>query len=121
MHKEELVQRVCAGYCSFYKPEKDAELACNGFAVVRRLIGQYRDLAYNKGDVKPGSTAEDDLFLAVCGSCLFFEDDCDFALWKRGGSPGVLRSDVNPCGGLLFLTDAVESGSIDIQAIYRTI
>ncbi|NJD55338.1 MAG: hypothetical protein FIA94_02920 [Nitrospirae bacterium] len=121
MQREELVQRVCAGYCSFYKPEKTGELACNGFMLAQKLFGQYRDPGYEKGGERPGSTTEHALFRAVCRSCPFFENDCDFALWKRGGSPGSLRSDVHPCGGLLFLTDAVDRGRMDIQAIYRVI
>ena len=121
MKREELVQKVCAGYCSFYKPGKSDEIACNGFTVVRRLIGQNRDAVYKDGKANPDSLTEDALFQAVCMPCPFFESDCDFASWKRGESPGVTRRDVNPCGGLLFLACSVDRGSMDIQAVYRVI
>lgn len=121
MQREELVQNVCAGYCSFYKPGKTDETACNGFTVVGRLIGQNRDAVCGGEKVGPDSLTEHALFQAVCTPCPFFESDCDFASWKRGESPGVTRRDVNPCGGLLFLACAVARGSMDIQAVYGVI
>ena len=121
MQRDELVQRICAGYCSFYKPGKTDEIACNGFTIVRRLIGQSPDAVYEDGKDGTDSLTEHALFQAVCTPCPFFEGDCDFASWKRGESPGVTRRDVNPCGGLLFLACAVVSGSMDIQAVYGVI
>ena len=121
MQRDELVQRICAGYCSFYKPGKTDEIACNGFTMVRRLIGQSPDVVCEDGKVAPDSHTEDALFQAVCTPCPFFESDCDFASWKKGESPGLTRRDLNPCGGLLFLACAVDRGSMDIQAVYRVI
>ena len=122
MEKDELVQRVCAGYCAFYKPGKPEDLfCCKGFSVVRSLIDEGRDLASNGENAILSSETEDALFQALCRSCPFFESDCDFAEWKRGGSPGMLREDVTPCGGFLFLGSFLDEGNMDIQVINRVI
>ena len=121
MGKEDIVRRVCAVYCSFYRPEKSEDLCCKGFSVVRSLIDGGRDLVGNGQRAMLSSEAEDALFQALCRSCPFFESDCDFAEWKRGGSPGMLREDVIPCGGFLFLGSSLDQGNMDIQVINRVI
>jgi len=121
MEKEDIVRRVCAGYCSFYRPEKSEDLCCKGFSVVRSLIDEGRDFARNGQHAILGSESEDGLFQVLCRSCPFFESDCDFAEWKRGGAPGISRTDVKPCGGFLFLAYSIDRGEMDIQTINQVI
>ena len=121
MEKDDLVQRVCADTCAFYRPGKPEDLSCKGYSVVRSLIEEGRDLRGNGQNAILSSETEDALFQALCRSCPFFESDCDFAEWKRGGSPGMLREDVIPCGGFLFLGSSLDQGNMDIQVINRVI
>ncbi|HYQ48170.1 MAG TPA: hypothetical protein VEP69_03805, partial [Thermodesulfovibrionales bacterium] len=95
------------------------EQTCNGFSVARSIIRQLKDISFERGGESPGGAAAHDLYLAVCMRCPFFENDCDFASWKRGESPEKSGGDVNPCGGLLFLAEAIDRSAIDIQAVYR--
>jgi hypothetical protein len=98
-----LASSLCAEYCVFYRPEKDEELACKGYLVVRRLVEQERDLFSERGHGSLSIEAEDALFHAMCRECAFFGGDCDFASWKRGESPRTSREAVKPCGGFLLL------------------
>jgi hypothetical protein len=44
MEKEALVKLLCSGYCSFYKPEKDEELACKGFLILEKLLDERKEV-----------------------------------------------------------------------------
>ncbi len=121
MEKDDLVQRVCAANCAFYRPGKDEALSCKGFSVVRRLIAEGRDIGADGNAAVPGAETENALFQSLCRSCPFFEHDCDFAAWKRGEAPLLLRKDVNPCGGFLFLGCTIDRGGMDIKEINQVI
>jgi len=121
MEREELVRVLCAPYCSFYKPGKDEELACNGFSVLLKLSasGYESPVRPEKGDLQ--EKTEEDLFGAICRRCPFFDEDCDYASWRRGEQTARLRKEINPCGGFLFLGLCMEQGAMDIQAVNRVI
>lgn len=121
MEREELVKLICAPHCFFYKSEKKEELACNGFSVLLKLAASGREIPLlpEKGDIQ--KKTEEALFVSVCQSCSFFEEDCDFASWRRGEQTARLRKEINPCGGFLFLGLCMEQGAMDIQAINRVI
>jgi len=121
MEKEALVKLLCAPYCSFYKPGKDEELACNGFSVLMKLAATGLEVTAppEKGALQ--EQTEDELFGSVCLSCSFAREDCDFASWRRGEQKGRLRKEMNPCGGFLFLGLCIDQGALDIQAINRVI
>ncbi|MBI5074302.1 MAG: hypothetical protein HZB62_03885 [Nitrospirae bacterium] len=121
MDKEELPDRLCAGYCSFYKPGKDEELACRGFIIIEKLLRQGKELPAVTEKTVMSMRSENDLFQLVCGGCPFFKEDCDFAAWKRGEGRDMTRKAVNPCGGLLCLGHCIEKGTVDIEDINRVI
>lgn len=121
MEKEELVQQLCAGYCSFYKPGKDEELACKGFTILEKLLDEPKEVPVRPVKTVMSLKTEDDLFRIICRNCPFFGDDCDFAAWKRGEGGNVAREAVSPCGGFLCLGLCVDHGTVDIEDINRVI
>jgi len=121
MDKTWLIRNVCAGYCAFYKPGKDEELACKGFLVLENLSLRWNEIA-SKGRKKMShDETMDNLFSVLCVQCPFFDDGCDFAAGRRGRAMEAVRTDAVPCGGFLFLGACIEQGSIDIQAINQVI
>ena len=121
MDKTWLIRTVCAGYCAFYKPGKDEELACKGFLVLRDLKLPWDEIDMN-GQVKVvhGETM-DHLYGILCVQCPFFDDGCDFAAGRRGETRESVRMDATPCGGFLFLGTCIDRGSIDIQVLNQVI
>jgi len=121
MDKTWLINDVCAGYCTFYNPGKNEELACKGFIVLQVLSAKHGEIPENSGIKIVSRATEDNLFLVLCVSCPFFDDGCDFAAWRRGEVLELTREGVNPCGGFLFLGSCLDQGTIDIQAINQVI
>jgi len=121
MDKPWLIRNVCAGYCAFYKPGKDEELACKGFLVLRKLTLRWDETAA-KGEKKViRNQTRDNLFAMLCVQCPFFDDGCDFAAGRREETRETAKEDATPCGGFLFLGACIDRGSIDIQALNQVI
>ncbi len=100
---------LCEQHCSYYKPGKNETMACEGFAVVRRLIEQGRDLPL--GRRAPGSEStgsQSALRKTLCARCGFREADCDFIL--TGGK-------ALPCGGFVVLRHLLDEGKVAIEEI----
>ncbi len=121
MEKEELVKVLCAPYCAFYKPGKDEELACNGFSVLLKLAASGFEIQARPEKRDLQEQTQEKLFGSLCHGCAFFDEDCDYASWRRGEQAARIRKEINPCGGFLFLGLCIEQGSMDIQAINRVI
>ena len=119
MEKEALVQLLCSGHCSFYKPGKDEELACKGFLILEKLLYERKEFPALTQKIVLSMKAEDDLFRLLCRGCSFFEQDCDFAAWKRGEGGAAARETVNPCGGFFCLGHCIDQGQVDIDDINR--
>jgi hypothetical protein len=121
MKKEDLRERLCGQYCSFYKPGKDEELSCKGFIIFDKLLDEQKEVPSVTDELLLSIETENDLFREVCRRCPFFEQDCDFAAWKRGEHMHVARGAVNPCGGFLCLGHCIDHGTVDIQDVNRVI
>lgn len=121
MNTEELQGLLCARYCSYYKPGKTEELACKGYSVIERLFAAQKKIPVRIDKVVLKTTAEDDLFRILCRTCPFYEQDCDFAAWRRGNRGNDAGEAVNPCGGFLCLGDCIDTGIVDIRDLYRVI
>ena len=121
MEKEELVKLLCSGYCTFYKPGKDEELACMGFTILEKLLDELKEVPARTEKTVLSLKTEEGLFRMICMRCPFFGQDCDFAAWKRGEGGNVAREAVNPCGGFLCLGHCIAHGTVDIQDLNRVI
>jgi hypothetical protein len=110
----ELVKTVCKGFCSYYKPSKDEELACRGFLVLEKLMKTGRDALFEKNEFpvptghQPNAVTSEGLARHICLSCPYYENDCDFADKKEN---------TLPCGGFILLGGLIEAGLLDIDDV----
>lgn len=96
-HPELLRRVVCAGLCRYYKPDKQEDPGCGGVELLKRrpdLAGTLVALPSPDDDGLFTLGEEDPRLLAVCQSCEFRVDGCDFR------DPEVERDQCSPCGGL---------------------
>lgn len=119
MEKERLIHDICYQYCSFYQQDKDEELACEGYSVLAKLLDKGKKLPAGTEKVMLGVRIEDELFRAVCRRCPFYEQDCDFAAWKRADTRNESREAVNPCGGFIALGQCLAKDTVDIEDLNR--
>jgi hypothetical protein len=103
-------QTLCLKYCSYYKPGKNEELACRCFLVVEQLMrsGKAGVPASFKKEHDP-STAEA-VVQEICAVCDFNERDCDFMLDRAAP----------PCGGMVILTQLLQSEQISLNDLVMT-
>jgi hypothetical protein len=108
MEMDEIIKRVCAKYCRYYKPAKNEALSCRGFLVIAHLLREGKEITIRERSASIGTRTEEALAENMCVACPFFPDDCDFSLRQKGASP---------CGGFLVLGRLVEEGSVCIDDI----
>ncbi|MCF8032923.1 MAG: hypothetical protein K9K66_07920 [Desulfarculaceae bacterium] len=109
---EPLRQVTCLGLCRYYKPGKREEPGCGGVEWLDArpaLAGRLGELPPAEGDGLFGLAEDDPRLVAVCGSCEFRVDGCDFR------DPQVSRSECSPCGGLRALAGLLALG-LDLEA-----
>lgn len=107
--KEGRVKELCENHCTYYKPGRNEDMACEGFMVVRRLIEQGRDIPLGRrGPGREGTGVAAALRRSLCVRCGFHEADCDFIL--TGGK-------AHPCGGFVLLRHLLDEGKITIEEI----
>lgn len=103
---------LCENFCTYYKPGKNEEFACEGFVVVHRLIGRGKEISLKKRKTaKQAAAAEDALRASMCGNCSFHESDCDYIL---------TRGKAVPCGGFMLLSHHLAAGDITLEEIVKT-
>lgn len=110
MDKKDLEQVLCPGFCSYYRPGKDEELACRGFSVIWQLVADGRDISFIRAGQPPSPDVEELLRRELCSSCPYEEQDCDFAEGK---------DDAPPCGGFLCLAEGILRGEIPVDDIMK--
>lgn len=102
-----LDQTLCLKFCSYYKPGKNEELACRGYAVVERLIQKGRLIAFTRYGREPDRSLQDMLAERLCAACEFHERDCDFAQDREA----------RPCGGFVLLSQLLAAGELTIDDV----
>lgn len=96
---------LCRSFCTYYKPDRNEDLACQGFVVVQRIIESGKALPQER----PAETRSPDarsrraLETRVCGRCSFREQDCDYA--ATGGEAPA-------CGGFQLLAHLLATGEL---------
>lgn len=105
--KREVGATLCVNCCTYYKPGKNEELACEGYAVVQRLIKSGKKISLEKrGKALSNDASAAALRANMCRACSFFQSDCDFIL--TGGK-------ALPCGGFALLHHLLDSGEITVE------
>jgi hypothetical protein len=102
-----LVKTLCSKHCSYYKPGKNEELACQGFHVVERLMRSGKTILMENPGVSADKQVMDQLIQSLCSVCTFHEYDCDFFQDRVS----------QPCGGFVLLSQLLGSGKITIAEI----
>jgi radical SAM protein with 4Fe4S-binding SPASM domain len=97
LKRASIVERVCARYCSYYKPRQKEDKACQGFKFLQRLADQAPSIL-DRLPPKERCAFQDHyphlLHNALCQSCGFLIDGCDFKDPKHTGQSA-------PCGGYI--------------------
>jgi len=130
MKSGSLTSEICKGYCQYYKPSKDEEIACMGFIIAERLAEWGLPISFpvapgplsDKAEAEmPGEETTALLRNQICTVCPFYEKDCDFIRFHRHNAPDVQQVKAMPCGGFLFLGRLLDMEIIDIRDINQVI
>jgi hypothetical protein len=104
-----LEQTLCLKFCSYYKPGKNEELACKGYLVLERLLREGKSLVFESSRCESSMDLSDRIVKALCLSCDFHEEDCDFMQDRTA----------RPCGGFVLLERLLASGAVTIEDIEK--
>ena len=107
MKNPPLVKTLCEQYCAFYKPGKNEELACKGFAVMERLMLAHEGFACQRYEQGPDKSVLDMVVQKMCMKCDFHAQDCDF----------IQDRTARPCGGFVLISQLLGSGEISLEEI----
>lgn len=101
---------LCVNFCAYYKPGRNEELMCQGFAVVRGLLrsGRRIGLARPQRIAAPDRAATEGLKERVCAACSFRVADCDFI---------ETNGEAAPCGGFLLLSHLLGTKALTLDEI----
>jgi hypothetical protein len=103
MRRNRLLERtLCFTFCAYYKPGKNEELTCKGYAIVDRLIQNGKIAISGRLNKEIDATTMDLLVNKMCIICDFHEHDCDFMQNRAAPS----------CGGFILLAQRLMSGDI---------
>ena len=128
---------LCEKICPYYKPAKDEDLACLGYLVIEKLIGNGINISCEKRERPLDPAVSGRLFQDMCVKCPFYDDDCDFAMVSRSKREGESSSSTLPksgegqllekgcipfpCGGFTLLGYLLGENIIDIDDIKKLI
>ena len=102
-----LRERLCAAFCSFYKPGKNEDLTCLGYRAVAWFAAAGREFCF-KAEQPRGSDSSGLLSGVLCPHCPFSANDCDYAAGVEGAPP---------CGGFILLNRALGDGTLSVDDI----
>jgi hypothetical protein len=117
MIKKDFSAVVCRPYCVFFKEGQKEDMACGAAPAAMELI--LRGLV-SVGDLPAppsgGDLRRDNLRLreAICSTCPFVVDGCDFRLPQP-------PEDSVPCGGFVLLALLWDSGMIGPDELRTTV
>jgi hypothetical protein len=100
-----LSQTLCLTFCSYYKPGKNEELVCRGYALVERMLKKGKKISFAKSQKTVDPAAVEALSMKVCAACDFQKQDCDFSQDRSAPS----------CGGFALLAQLLDSGEITLE------
>jgi hypothetical protein len=103
---------LCQEFCSYYKPSNKDNIACKGYLIIEKLLKNGRKVPFDKTDGRPIDSIQGELIQAMCVTCPFYENDCDFVQQKKGAPP---------CGGFILLVNLLGGKIISIDDIRNII
>lgn len=107
-------QAICPRMCRYYKPGKKEDPGCGGvewLAARPWLSAAVDGLMPESAPDLFGLDDDDPRLWAVCRSCAFLIDGCDFR------DPAVPAAQCQPCGGLRAVAGLLAAGvELDLQS-----
>lgn len=100
----------CKAFCTYYKPGKSEDLACEGVQVLQSMRGRSLPSERPGRLAVPDGEADAVLHERVCGPCSFRAQDCDH-IATGGRAPS--------CGGLAALRHLLGSGEVKLSEIKK--
>jgi len=114
MLKKKFAETICRPYCEFYREGEKEDMYCQGGYICFLLLEKNKLYSENirliSGRIFDAHRNDEALFQLVCRHCPFIIDGCDF----RSKEP---PPDAVPCGGYIFLSNALDSGIIIMEDI----
>jgi len=105
--KEILDKTVCLQFCSYYKPGKKEELSCGGYNVIGRFLQEGRRLPVEVSGSCCSAEDRERIIRAICSTCSFREDGCDF----------IVDRNAPPCGGFRMISQLIADGMLRIEEL----
>ena len=112
-----VVEAVCSRYCSYYKPDRKEDTACEGFNFFQRLSTQTPAILATlrpKIDYAFKDCYHHLLYHALCKRCDFLIDGCDFTDPNCTGNP-------LPCGGYIAADLLLEQSIVNESQLAETL
>jgi len=100
-------QALCSRFCAYYKPGKNEELACQGYAVVERLIQADRVIPFERDVEVPRQALNEALVQRMCMVCEFHEHDCDYMQDRTAPA----------CGGFVLIAQLLATNALKIEEV----
>ena len=108
MRKKELLDKtVCSQFCSYYKPGKKEEISCGGYQRISRFLEEGRLLPVEVSGSRCSAEGRERIVRAVCSTCSFREDGCDF----------IVNRNAQPCGGFRMISQLIADGMLKIEEL----
>ena len=108
MRKQEILNKtVCLRFCSYYKPGKKEAISCGGYEVIGRFLQEGRRLPAGVSGSCCSAEDRECIVRAVCSTCGFREDGCDF----------IVDRDAPPCGGFRMISQLIADGMLRIEEL----
>ncbi|RMF96629.1 MAG: hypothetical protein D6734_03425 [Candidatus Schekmanbacteria bacterium] len=114
MKDDEIIEKICKPFCSFYKEGKE-EMLCKGAEILKEILSklpQKRFHNYFKGDVLcPKIIYQNgEMLERICRQCNFYISGCDFTDPDfKGYSP--------PCGGYIAIVCLIREEKIFLREL----
>ncbi len=102
-----LKQMICLPLCAYYKPDKNEDLTCKGYRVVKQLQQQGRTFTVEASGAAADHATMEMLVQKMCMTCDFHEHDCDFMSDRTA----------KPCGGFILLAQLLAAQGISLHDI----
>ncbi len=105
--RESLNKTVCLQFCSYYKPGTNEEVCCGGYERINRFLSEGRRVDVGVSGSCCDAGTRESIIAAVCSTCGFREDGCDF----------MTDRNAPPCGGFRMLSQLVADGMLRIEEL----
>jgi hypothetical protein len=110
--EKDLEKKLCLKYCTYFKPNKNNELECMGYYVIKKLLKKGQKIIFTNTKKTISRKTVEMFKKRMCIYCPFYKNDCDFLQQKYAS---------HPCGGFILLGKLLELNLISFDDIVKNI